>query len=176
MQVAPSKRALTIPIDDMRGVAKLLKPGDRIDILGALDIGKPPNQKRTVKTLLQDVVILATGLKVANELPVLYEKSGSDEFIRNLRGDTNFTNITIEVSPKEAQNIVYILSTSPGSLFLTLRHPSDHETLDRLPASTIQNVVGQVRRSTLKNQVERKPILRKKTKKKSKGRKPFIDL
>ncbi len=32
LQVAPSKRAVTIPIDEVRGVAKLIRPGDRVDI------------------------------------------------------------------------------------------------------------------------------------------------
>jgi len=32
-QVSPGKRAMSIPADQMRGVAKLLRPGDKIDIL-----------------------------------------------------------------------------------------------------------------------------------------------
>ena len=57
-------------------MAKLLNPGDRIDIIAALDVGKGTAQHREVKTLMQDVTILATGLRIVNELPVLYEKVG----------------------------------------------------------------------------------------------------
>ncbi len=32
LQVAPSKRAVTLPVDEVRGVAKLIRPGDRVDI------------------------------------------------------------------------------------------------------------------------------------------------
>jgi len=125
MQVAPGKRALTVPIDEMRGVAKLIKPGDRIDIIAAVDVGRGATQKREVKTILQDVTVLATGLRIANELPRLFETVGKEDFIKNIRADTTFNNVTLEVEPSEAQNLVYILSTSPGSLFMTLRHPSD---------------------------------------------------
>lgn len=152
LQVAPSKRAVTIPVDEMRGVGKLLKPGDRIDVVAALDVGKGPAQKREVKTIMQDVVILATGLKIVNELPRLYEKLGRDEYIKNIRGDTTFTNITVEASPGEAQDLIYILSTSPGSLFLTLRHPSDH-TKKRIASSTIESVLGKVTSPLLTQQV-----------------------
>ncbi|MBK8204110.1 MAG: Flp pilus assembly protein CpaB [Bdellovibrionales bacterium] len=141
LQVAPSKRAVTLPVDEMREVGKLVKPGDRIDIIAALDVGKGPAQRREVKTIMQDVIILATGLKIFNELPRLYEKQGREDFIKNIRGDTTFTNITVEVSPQEAQDLIYILSTSPGSLFLTLRHPS-YRTPRRLPSSTVESVLG----------------------------------
>ena len=152
LQVAPSKRAVSIPIDEMRGVGKLIKPGDRVDILAALDIGKGSAQKREVKTILQDVIILATGLKIFNELPRLYERQGKDEFIKNIRSDTTFSNIIVEVSPQEAQDLIYILSTSPGSLFLSLRHPSDR-TPKRMAASTIESVLGKVNPMLLQDQL-----------------------
>ena len=147
-QVAPTKRAVTVPIDEVRGVAKLIRPGDRIDLIAALDVGRGPNQRREVKTILQDVVILATGLKVVNELPVLFERQGKQEFIKNIRADTNFNTITLEVSPQDAQNLIYILATSPGSLFVSLRHPSDRAKVSLSP-STIETVLNRVDSSTL---------------------------
>jgi len=176
LQVAPSKRAVTIPVDEMRGVGKLLKPGDRVDIVASLDIGKGINQKRKVKTIMQDVVILATGLKIVNELPRLYEKLGRDEYIKNIRGDTTFTNITVEASPIQAQNLIYILSTSPGALFLTLRHPSDH-TKKRMASSTIESVLGKVTSPFLNRQI-RKPAatLPKPKPPKKKRKSPWRDL
>jgi pilus assembly protein CpaB len=152
LQVTPTKRAVTLPIDETRGVAKLLKPGDRIDLIAALDVGHPPNQHREVKTIMQDVTVLATGLRVVNELPRLFERGGKEDFIRNLRADTNFTSITVEASPSEAQNLIYILATSPGSLFVTLRHPTDHTPLS-MPEATIESVLGRVENSTISNSV-----------------------
>jgi pilus assembly protein CpaB len=180
LQVAPSKRAVSIPIDETRGVSKLLNPGDRVDIITALDVGKGVSQRREVKTLMQDVVVLATGLRVVNELPVLYEKMGKADFLKNLRGDTSFNTITIEASPEEAQDLIYILSTSPGSLFLTLRHPSDHQKR-RLPESSIESLLGQVTKAVLSQQQRvpaaapapaPAPVVKPKPKKKG----PFVDM
>ncbi|MBX7232081.1 MAG: Flp pilus assembly protein CpaB [Bdellovibrionales bacterium] len=152
LQVAPSKRAVTIPIDEMRGVAKLLNPGDRVDLITALDVGKPPNQRREVKTLMQDVVILATGVRVTNEMPRFFEKAG----MVRLRGDTTFSTITIEASPEDSQKLIYILSTSPGALFITLRHPSDH-TRKRYPNVTVESLVEEVPQAVIQQQFMRQP-------------------
>lgn len=142
LQISPSKRALTIPIDEMRGVAKLIKPGDRVDIIAALDVGKGANIRREVSTLMSDILILATGLKVSNELPRLRESIGGKDYITNIREDTSFTNVTIEVSPQQAQDLVYILSTAPGSLFMTLRHPTDHYPIKNMSRTTVNSILN----------------------------------
>jgi pilus assembly protein CpaB len=143
LQVSPSKRAIALPVSETNSVGRLFKPGDRIDIIAALDVGKGPAQHREVKTLMQDVVVLSTGLIVMNELPAMLEKQGKDNYIASLRDNTTFGHITIESSPEEAQDLIYILSTSPGSLFMTLRHPTDH-TKKRMPEATIESLLGKV--------------------------------
>lgn len=140
LQVNPGKRALTIPIDDMRGVAKLIKPGDRVDLLAALDVGSGLDRKKEVRTLLQDVPILATGLRITNELPRIYERINNQDFIKNIRADTSFNNVTVEVSPKHAQTLVYILATAPGALFMVLRHPNDVGSKTNLKTTTIESL------------------------------------
>ena len=145
LQVTPQKRALTIPIDEMRGVAKLIKPGDRIDILAALDLRSNSGNKKYVRTVLQDVVILATGLNIVNELPRLQEEVGSKNYIKNIRADADFSSITVEAPPGDIQRLVYILSTSPGSLFISLRHPSDRLKPKISDVTTIESLVGRKR-------------------------------
>jgi pilus assembly protein CpaB len=152
LQVAPSKRAVTIPIDETRGVAKLLKPGDRIDLVAALEVGRGPTQRREVKTIMQDVVVLATGLKIVNELPRLFERVGKEDFIKNIRADTNFNTITVEASPQDSQNLIYILATSPGSLFVTLRHPNDRAKTS-LTTTSVENVLNKVDAGVLSDSI-----------------------
>ncbi len=127
LQVAPGKRAMTIPVDEMRGVAKLLKPGDRVDMIAMVSKGQGQNQTKEVKTIMENVVVLATGVKIMNELPVLYEKDarGDQIIVNNLTRDTKFSSITVEASPSDSQKLIYILATDPSKLFITLRHPSD---------------------------------------------------
>ncbi len=178
LQVSPSKRALAVPVNETNAVAKLLNPGDRIDIIAALDVGKGVAQHREVKTLMQDVVVLSTGVRISNELPATLEKQGKDAWqVIPLRGDMNFATITIEASPEESQDLIYLLSTSPGSIFLTLRHPSDH-TKKRFPESTIESLLGKVSQEML-NLQQRAPASpppppAPPPKPKKKG--PFIDL
>jgi len=144
LQVSPGKRALTIPIDSMRGVAKLLKPGDRVDLIASILIGTGQNKKKIVKTVMQNVPILATGVKISNELPVLYEKNkrGDEVIVKNLTRDTNFSSITIEASPVEAQNIIYILNDNPKNLFLSLRHPSDTGPIPVNVNTSTESIIG----------------------------------
>lgn len=147
MEVSPGKRAITMPIDDMRGVSRLLRPGDRIDIVAALDYGRGGDQRREVRTILQDVVVLATGLNVVNKIPRRFELDSNGRTINriNLSANTTFTSITIEAKPEEVQQLVYILATAPGSMFTVLRHPND-----RLQAPT---------RSTVIEDILQKPVL-----------------
>ena len=144
LQVAPGKRAVTLPVDEIRGVAKLIRPGDRIDIIAALDVGKGVQAKREVSIILQDVTVLATGINVVNNIPRAHELDSSGKNINeySLIGDTKYTTITVEASLKEAQDLIYILSTSPGNLYYTLRNPNDRAVTQRLPSSTVESVLG----------------------------------
>jgi pilus assembly protein CpaB len=177
-QVAPSKRAVAIPVDEMRGVAKLLKPGDRIDLITALDVGVGQKMRKEVKTFLQDIPVLATGIRITNELPRLFEESGDVVNVRNMRGDTSFNTITVEVSPEQAQELVYILATAPGGLFISLRHPTDRSR-SRKANATINTVLDRVPTNMVKKQMKSKvPSVLPKAKpaKKPKRSGPFKDL
>lgn len=143
MEVSHGKRAITIPIDDTRGVSRLIRPGDRIDLIAALDYGKGGDSKREVRTIMQNVLVLATGLNVVNKIPRRFELDANGKNINriNLNASTNFSNITVEVKPEEVQQLVYILSVSPGSLFATLRHPND-TLMNPIRSTAVEDVLG----------------------------------
>lgn len=144
LQVAPSKRAVTIPVDEVRGVAKLIRPGDRVDIFAAVDSGKGVNQRREVFNMMSDVVVLATGVSVVNNIPRTFDLDSTGKNLTQiaLTGDSKYTTITVEATPKEAQDLFYILSTAPGNLFFTLRNPNDRTNPPRMPSSTAESVAG----------------------------------
>lgn len=144
LQVAPSMRAVTIAVDDVRGVAKLIRPGDRVDILVALDIGKGMNARRELTTLLQDIPVLATGVSVVNNIPRVIEADATGKNLTQiaLTGDTKYSTLTVEVSPKDAQDLHFINATSPGNIYFTLRNPNDRTKQPRLPASSSDTVSG----------------------------------
>ncbi len=137
LQVAPGKRAITIPVDESRAVAKLIRPGDRVDIYAAVDVNRGNSQRREVTLFMGDAVVLATGVSVVNTLPRVYEVDPSGKQVTqiNLSGDTKYQTITIESTPKEAQDLVYLMVTSPGSIFFTLRNPNEKGKDLRMPSS-----------------------------------------
>ncbi len=180
MEITPGKRALTIPVDAVRGVSKLIKPGDRIDIIAALDVGAGNAKRREIRTMLQDVVVLATGQRVANQIPVIAEEKDDSSFdIKNLRLETAYTNITIEAKPDEVQELVYILSTSPGGLFLSLRNANDR-IINPLKTATVNDVLGRanIRRPAAvpRRPVRPAPVKKPVQPKRKRRRGPFEDV
>lgn len=144
LQVSPTKRALSLPVDEVRGVAKLIRPGDRIDISAAVDTGRGLNQRREVSLIMQDVPVLATGLAIRNNIPRLFELDSNGKNITqiSLSGDSKYNTITIEVNPKEAQDLIYLMTTNPGNIFLTLRNPNDRQVPPRLPTANADSILG----------------------------------
>lgn len=141
LQVSPEMRAVSVPVDDTRGVNRLIKPGDRIDLVAAVDSGRGTDQRREVRTVLQDVVVLATGVKIVNQIPRATESSTSEgETIINLNTDVAYNNLIIEVTPRDAQDLIYIMSINSGGIFALLRNPNDRVKKD-LPVSTVDSVL-----------------------------------
>lgn len=142
IQVSPTKRAVTIPVDPTRANAGLIRPGDRVDMYAVVETGKGAAQKRESLLLIQDVIILATGVNLNNSIPRTIEKdpSGRGLIQTTLTGDTKYGSITIEVDSAVAQDLIYLVSTSPSSLFFLLRNPHDRKSVPRLPSSTAESI------------------------------------
>jgi pilus assembly protein CpaB len=141
-QVGISKRALSIPVSDVTGVTKLIKPGDRIDIISNIGYQGPTGQVSEVKTLLQDIQVLAVGEVIQNQIPSVFEEDPltSSKRAVNLRGSRAFNTVTVEVAPLEAQTLIFVIQNS-SELFLTLRNPVDRILAD-IPTTTVDEVLG----------------------------------
>lgn len=149
MQVTPGKRAFTMSVDEVRGVARLIKPGDRIDLLTALDSGQGMEKKKEIRTIMQDVPVLATGQNIVDTVPAQLEEDGRDGLLlNNLRKVNNFTSITIEASPSEVQLLVVIISTNPGALYAVLRNPNDRYVTP-LKLVEVEDALGKVKTGRL---------------------------
>ena len=164
MQISPGKRAATIPVDETQSIARLIKPGDRIDLIAGVDDGDGINKVRKLRTLLQNVPVLATGQSIVDNLPIKVVQGDREDFeIRNLRVQNDYATITLEVSPDEAQNLYYLLSLN-APFYLTLRNPNDRIT-SPMPISDINNVLNRRKKA-------RKPTNLNTDKKKKGGKKP----
>jgi pilus assembly protein CpaB len=105
-QIEPSRRAVTVRVNDVIGVAGFLLPGNRVDVLAT----RLDNQRRAeTRTLLQNLKVLAVDQTTA--------EAGSDKPVV-VRA------VTLEMSPEEAEQLV--TATEEGSVQLALRNPEDH--------------------------------------------------
>ncbi len=143
-QVTPGKRAIAIPVNEITGVSKLVKPGDRVDMIAVFsaDGGGEKNSK-IAKTVMQDVVVLAVGRFVTNNVGRLEEKDsfGKKSRIRALSEFDGFASVTIEVNPEQAQLIALLLA-GENSLTLALRNNDDSEREEIMNATTAYDVFG----------------------------------
>jgi pilus assembly protein CpaB len=143
-QIAVGKRAVTIRVNDESGVAKLLKPGDRVDILAAVDPSGSGNKLYIeTRTVLQDALVLATGKYVTNTVPGILE---ADPFKPELKGSPirlseymAFSNITLEVDPFQAEVLFHTVQNYPYTLVL---RNNDDNVKDETPKAMYTDLMG----------------------------------
>jgi len=142
-QVAIHHRAISIPVNDVTGVTRLLKPGDRVDIIANVQYPGEGGVQSEIKTMLQNVNVLAVGEQVQNNIPAVFDTDPvtGGRFAKNIRGSRIFNTVTIEVTPVDAQKIIYIVESGVG-LFLTLRNPVDR-LVASIPTITVDEVLGE---------------------------------
>lgn len=101
--IPQGKRALTIPVDEVSGVAGLIKPGDSVDILATLEI----NDTAYTSVPLQNIEVLAVGKKIDDTItePVEYKT------------------VTLAVTFTQAKRLM--MASQRGAIRLMLRSPVD---------------------------------------------------
>lgn len=141
-QITPGRRAIAVPVNEISGVAKLLKAGDRVDLIAVLDLGGGKENK-IAKTILQDVVVLSTGRAVNNNVARVLEADayGGKDKVRSLAEDFTFTSVTLEVDPAQAQAIALVLGNGDNALTLSLRNNDDTDRTN-MGATVFTDVVG----------------------------------
>jgi pilus assembly protein CpaB len=140
-QISIGKRALSIQVTEGQSVSRLLKPGDRVDVLALVDYAAGKKEKLKVKTVLQDVLILSTGLYVTNSIPLVNVQGQNDSRQIKLNSYTNFNTITLELTPFEVQNMVFMMSAGNG-IYLSLRN-NDDKNIERIKATRLFDVLGE---------------------------------
>ena len=141
-QISIGKRAYSLQVTESQAVSRLLKPGDRVDILAMVDYASGKKDKIKIKTVLQDVLILSTGLYVTNTVPVVNMKGeGSENRQIKLNSYNNYNTITLELTPFEVQKMVFLVTAGSG-IYLSLRN-NDDKTIERISATRLYDVLGE---------------------------------
>lgn len=139
-QVSPGKRAISIPADDNIAVGKLIKPGDRVDIIAKIDYAGGERDKLMIRTVLQDVLVLSTGRNISNSIPKYGLKTPEEIRLINLDTYSNFNVVTLELSPNEAQKLIFLMSENV-KIFLTLRNNDDRDQV-KVSDTTLFDLLG----------------------------------
>lgn len=166
-QLEKENRAVTIQISPHTGVGRLIRPGNRVDILIAAKYEKEqlgnagPRGYVEVKTVFQNVLVLATGKAVAHSVPtrvsraVLSSLEAEFESQRRkdlyqtaldpsttARPDDNYNTITVQLPLAEAEKLILIQNGfGDQALYLTLRNSADEAVLP-LQTTLLEQVIG----------------------------------
>jgi pilus assembly protein CpaB len=133
--IPSGKRAMAVEVNDVRGSAGLINPGDKVDVLAAFDQQDTGYDDIGI-VVLQDVVVIA----VAQELnPPDPNVAQSDDAVSTSSiGETTRT-VTLAVSPEEGERL--ILADTMGTLRLGLRAKDDGSTSPGL-GITLSELIG----------------------------------
>lgn len=157
-QVAITRRAMSIPVTDVTAVTRLIRPGDRVDVISKLTYPSGEGDSgEEIKTILQDVHVLAVGEMIQNNIPSAFENdpvTGNRRAI-NLKGSRAFGTVTVEVTPQEAQTLVFVMNNS-SELYLTLRNPIDRQ-IASVSYTTVDTVLGDNSAKAAKERAKLKP-------------------
>jgi pilus assembly protein CpaB len=118
----PSKRALTVRVDDVIGVAGFINPGNRVDVLMDMKMG---DKEHYSKTILQNILVLTVG-------QISEQKGDSKPVVVNT--------VTMELSPEQAE--ILNLASNEGKIRLTLRNFRNVETVQTEGIASSQLITG----------------------------------
>lgn len=106
-RVHPGKRAMTVKVDEVAGLAGFPSPGNRVDVVLTSRPGEAGLKSRA-ETILQNLPVLSHGTSI--------EKKPGDK-------PQAVTTITLEVTPAEAERLA--LAMREGHIALVLRSQED---------------------------------------------------
>jgi pilus assembly protein CpaB len=130
LNVRNGMRAVTISIDQVKGLAGLLRPGDHVDVIAA-----PPRGPGTPQayTIVRDARVLAVGSMVSSAGPQM-PQPGSSAVPQPTPNVQIPTTATLEVTPGQADLVAS--ADINATLRLTLRSPQ--ERADSQPVQPIE--------------------------------------
>jgi len=110
--LSPTMRAMTVPVNDVVGVAGFLLPGNRVDVVEARMV----EQRAVTETVVRNLLVLAVDQTDSRDktAPVVVRA------------------VTVEVTPPQAE--VLVKAMTEGKIQLTLRSPMAADVPEPAPA------------------------------------------
>lgn len=129
--IPEGKRAVSVKVDEVVGVAGFVLPGTRVDVLVTLDPeteGEDSKQPATTRVILQNVQVIASGQKIEKD------EEGKPQTV---------TVITLLVTPEESEKLT--LAATEGQIQLALRNAMDTDSVSTGGIQTGELVNGPAR-------------------------------
>lgn len=141
-QVSVGKRAISLEVTEGASVGRLIKPGDRVDILAGIDYAGGRKDLQKMKTVLQDVLILSTGRSISGNLPIIGVKT--PRVIKKMKLNTysDYQSVTLELDPYEVQKLVFLVNYNSQRPYLALRNNSDKKPV-RIKSTKLYDILGE---------------------------------
>ncbi|PJB53794.1 MAG: Flp pilus assembly protein CpaB [Bdellovibrio sp. CG_4_9_14_3_um_filter_39_7] len=148
-QVSVGKRAFALQVTEKEAVSRLLKPGDRVDIIAGFDISSGIKYMQKTKTVLQDVLVLSTGTSMTNAIPISGVETPKVIRVMNLNTYQPYNTITLELDPYQVQKMVYITTFTAYPYYLSLRNNNDKKMIP-IRSTDVYDVLGEEDRAEAK--------------------------
>jgi pilus assembly protein CpaB len=126
-KVQKKARAITIDAGRTTAVGGWVRPNDHIDIIGTFK--DPQTNENVAVTLLQNVIVLATG-KITGTTNVNLIPESQREY----------SNVSLMVIPEEAE--ILVLAQELGGLTLALRNEDDVDVIEERGRATINTLLS----------------------------------
>ncbi|MEW6430094.1 MAG: Flp pilus assembly protein CpaB [Myxococcota bacterium] len=133
-KVQKKARAITIEAKSTTAVGGWVRPNDHVDIIGTFK--DPQTGEQVAVTLLQNVIVLATG-----------KITGTTNINLVPEGQRDYNNVSLLVIPEEAE--ILVLSQELGALTMSLRNEEDIDVLEERGRATINTLLSGERTKVL---------------------------
>src|SRR3954452_19083362 len=126
-KVQRKARAITIEASKKTEVGGWVRPNDHVDVIGTFK--DPQSNESVAVTLLQNVIVLATG-----------KITGTTNVNLIPEGQRDYNNVSLLVIPEEAE--ILVLAQELGALTLSLRNEDDVDIIEERGRATISTLLS----------------------------------
>ena len=154
-EVPAGQRAVTIAAANVTGVGGLVRPGNRVDVMGTFDFGRPvgvsqagvityADERTETRLLMQDMRVIAVDQqhrrRGAPPRPVATPVEGEEATLAPIEETKEIQNVTLLASIRQAQEL--ILAQEVGTLTLALRSNLDAGRVENLQNLDVVGLLG----------------------------------
>jgi pilus assembly protein CpaB len=126
-KVAKKARAVTVEAKTSTSVGGWVRPNDHVDIIGTFK--DPTTGEQVAVTLLQNVIVLATG-----------KITGTTNINLVPENQRDYSNVSMLVIPEEAE--ILVLAQELGALTFSLRNEEDVDVMEERGRATITTLLS----------------------------------